>query len=407
MKKIVLQQNDQPYLGEVSLPYSKSLSNRVLIIRELCEQPFKIEHLSNADDTENLLKNLAENNSTIDVGAAGTNMRFLISLLSIKPYKRILTGTERMLQRPIGELVDGLRSIGAEITYLKEEGFPPIEINGKKLKGGKISIDGSISSQYISSLLMIAPAMENGLEIEILNQPVSMPYIEMTLELMKYFGIESMVNKNNITISPQSYQAKDYTVEADWSSAAFWYGIVAASKPGTSLSILHLSLDSLQGDKRTTEYFEELGISSFETKVGMKIEKTKPSKQDLRFDLINEPDLFPVLAYTCACLRVIAKFEGLQTLNLKESKRIESVKTELIKSGAMIDSGNDYFNIIGYTDLPSEITFQTHADHRLAMAAAIFGQSASRVTIHDTEVVTKSYPGFWEYLKNIRIANIY
>ncbi len=407
MKKIVLQQNDRPNLGEVILPYSKSLSNRALIIRELCTQSFKIEHLSNSDDTKNLLENLTENNATIDIGAAGTNMRFLISLLSIKPGKHVLTGSERMLQRPIGELVDGLRTIGADISYLKEQGYPPIEINGKKLKGGKISIDGSISSQYISSLLMIAPAMEKGLQIEILNQPVSMPYIEMTLALMKYFGVESIVNKNIITIPSQSYQDKDYTVEADWSSAAFWYGIVAASKPGTSLSLLHLSLESLHGDKKTATYFKELGVNTLENKTGIKIEKTKLAKQDLHFDLINEPDLFPALAYTCACLRVNAKFEGLQTLNLKESKRIESVKTELIKTGANIDSGDTYLNLTGYTNKPAEITFQTHADHRLAMAASIFAQSTSHITINDPEVVTKSYPDFWEHLKNIRIANIY
>jgi 3-phosphoshikimate 1-carboxyvinyltransferase len=407
MKSVILEQNTQLNLGQVQLPYSKSLSNRALIIRELCREKLNVLNLSDSDDTQNLLRVLQDHHPIKNVGAAGTNMRFLISLYSILPGVRTLTGTDRMLQRPIAELVQGLQSLGAQIRYAQKTGYPPVEITGRDLPGGKVAVNGSISSQYISSLLMIAPCLSQGLHIQILGPPVSKPYIEMTLHLMEYFGIQHRWQADSISIGPQAYKPIDYAVEADWSAAAFWYGLVATSAVGTQLTLSNLSKKSLQGDKKAEAYFLPLGVKTWESSRGLTLQKTEVPTQPVEMNLVNEPDLFIPLAFTCAGLRLKAQFTGLQTLNLKESKRIETTRTELVKTGAEVEAGEDCFNLTGYSNLPAEVEFNTHADHRLAMAASIFGQTGMRVSIHDPGVVTKSYPQFWKDLKNIRIANIY
>lgn len=402
---ITLQKNADFKYGEVDLPTSKSLSNRALIIQALCQQPFAIGHLSDSDDTNNLIEQLSSSDAIKDVGSAGTNMRFLISLLAITPGDYILTGNERMQQRPVAELVDCLKSLEAAITYKKNNGFPPLEISGKKLSGGKVKIDGSISSQFISSLLMIAPCLEKGLEIEIQGNVVSRSYIDMTLGLMNYFGIKTTINQNTITIPPQTYHAKDYEVEKDWSSAAFWYGLISHSPIGTKILFINLSLNSLQGDRKAVEYFKFLGVSSTEQHNGILIEKTENKISNLDIDLIDEPDLFPVLAFSCASLAVCARFTGLKTLNLKESKRIEAVKTELEETGAITISGDDYFEITEYNPQPPNLVFDTYNDHRMAMAAAVFMQPDKQIIIHGSEVASKSYPDFFEHLKSTGIVN--
>jgi 3-phosphoshikimate 1-carboxyvinyltransferase len=403
---IRVEKNIQFRSGTICLPTSKSLSNRALIIRELAGD-FLIHNLSDSDDTQNLILNLRSGTETIDVGAAGTNMRFLISLFSIGDKKRTITGSERMLERPVGKLVNALRSIGANISYNKKDGYPPVTVQPAKVAGGNLSIDGSESSQFISSLLMIAPTLQNGLNIEIENGSVSTSYIEMTIELMKYFGIKCEANTNRITVKPQSYTPKEYTVEGDWSAATFWYGFIAASEIGTSLVIENLSLDSLQGDKKTAVHFRELGVETISLSSGIRIEKKNDSKNEIHFDLINQPDLFPALAFTCAALKINAKFTGLQTLNLKESKRINVIVSELNKTGVKSNAGDDYFFIESYGSVPEEITFSTYNDHRIAMAASIYSMTGHAITIENPEVTTKSYPQFWKDLKSIRIANIY
>lgn len=406
MKSITLQKTGEIIRHEVDLPTSKSLSNRALIIQALCMHPFTIKHLSDSDDTNNLIEQLSSPNAVKDIGAAGTNMRFLISLLAITPGDYILTGNERMQQRPVEELVECLRSLGAKITYKKNKGYPPLKISGMKLSGGKVRIEGSRSSQFISSLLMIAPCFEKGLEIEIHGKTVSRPYIDMTLGLINYFGIKSYVNQNRITISPQAYCAKNYEVEKDWSAAAFWYGLVSNSKSGVKILFNNLNLESLQGDKKAAEYFEQLGVRSVQQNNGILIEKTEGKLANLSFNLINEPDLFPALSFSCAALRVTAKFTGLETLNLKESKRIEAVKAELEKTGAKCIYGENFLEIIGYNTQPDNLIFDTYGDHRMAMAAAIFCRSTTTTIIHNPEVVSKSYPDFFEHLKTIKVASI-
>ncbi len=407
MSTLTLKWNNDFSYGEVVLPSSKSLCNRAYIIQSLCKEQFHIHHISPSDDSRNLANLLSFTTDHMDVGAAGTNMRFLISLLAIRPGNYILTGNERLNDRPIRELVDCLQSLGAEISYLKKEGYPPLEITGQMLQGGEIKIDGSISSQFISSLLLVAPCLSKGLKIEILNNVVSKPYIEMTLELMKYFGIEYSMNKNTIEIKPQNYQAKNYEVEPDWSAAAFWYAFIANSKKGTRLFFKGLSFKSLQGDRLVSRYFQLFGIDSTETGGGIQIEKTGEASDRIDLSLLNEPDLFPALAFSCAALRIPSSFTGLQTLNLKESKRIDCIKKELEKTGAVCESGIDFFKITDYQTMPDQLYFDTYGDHRIAMAASIFLTTGKPVLIKDPEVVSKSYPGFWEALKNIRIANIY
>jgi len=401
-----LEKNIEFKTGTIVLPTSKSLSNRALIIRELAGE-FKIQNLSDSDDTQNLLANLKSSSEIINVRAAGTNMRFLVSLYTVIGNTKTLTGSNRMLQRPIGKLVDALRSIGANISYEKNDGFPPITIHPSKPIGGTVSIDGSESSQFISSLLMIAPLLKEGLFIQLENEPVSSSYIRMTVELMKYFGVECEMSSKNISVQSQKYTPKNYTVEADWSAAGFWYGLVAASEEGTAINVQNLSLDSIQGDRKTAEYFQKLGVETIQLSKGLRIEKTQKANDDLNFNLINEPDLFPALAFTCATLKLKVNFTGLQTLNLKESKRIDAVAEELHKVGAISNFGNDYLNITGYNNAADKISFNTHDDHRIAMAASIYCMSGDPVSIENTEVVTKSYPQFWQALKNIRIANIY
>lgn len=392
--------------GKIKLPTSKSLSNRALVIRELAGN-FNINHLSDSDDTQNLIKNIHLSSETIDVGAAGTNMRFLVSMYSALGKQKTITGSERMMKRPIGKLVEALREIGANITYQKAEGFPPVVIHPQIPDGGEISIDGSESSQYISSLLMIAPILKKGLKINIINNSVSSPYIQMTIELMKYFGVECDIKDKTIQVLPQKYIPKDYTVECDWSSAGFWYGLISASDVGVSIDLENLFLNSLQGDKKTAEYYLQLGVVTTATETGIRIEKKNKAKDKLHFHLINEPDLFPALAFSCATLKLNAEFTGLITLNLKESKRIDVMALELEKTGAICEYSNDHLNITGYKSVTENIVFNSHDDHRIAMAASIYSIGGTTIHIENPGVVTKSYTRFWDDLKSIRIVNIY
>jgi 3-phosphoshikimate 1-carboxyvinyltransferase len=386
--------------AKIELPSSKSLSNRALIIQALCAEPIELKDLSSSSDTQNLIELLKKETYLYDVGPAGTNMRFLISLLSIKPGIFVITGSERMLQRPVGKLVDCLNLLGADIHYLKEEGYPPLEIHGKKLMGAKVNLDGSTSSQFISSLLMIAPMIENGLIIELQGTLVSRPYIEMTLALMYHFGITSVWDNNTINILPQPYLPANYTVEKDWSAAAFWYGHIACGKTGDQILLQQLSFESLQGDKNAAQYYSKLGVQSTQTPEGILIEKTNRSIPDqvLEFDLMNEPDLFPALAFSCATLRLKARFTGLDTLQLKESNRIDAIKTELEKTGTDCITTNKSFEIKGFHSWPQEIHFNTYNDHRIAMASSICVQSNQQISILEPEVIDKSYPEFWNQL---------
>ena len=365
---------------EIDLPSSKSISNRLLIIQALCKESFKIENLSDSDDTTYLEKALFPKENTIDVGHAGTSFRFLTSYLSIQNSKDfILTGSERMMERPIRELVTVLQKMGAKIDYLKEEGFPPLKIIGDELEGGEVEIVGDVSSQFITSILLIAPTLKNGIELKIKGYLVSKPYVRMTLELMNEFGIESSWKGNIVKIQPQHYIAKNYRVESDWSAASFWFEIASLSE-SCNIKLNGLQQNSIQGDKKAVEIFKNLGVDSkFENEklILKKNQITAPSKT---YNLIETPDLYQPLKCTLFSKKIESSFSGIQTLKDKETDRMIAVESELKK-------------------LQSSKDIETYKDHRMAMSFAPLCLKFGELQINDIEVVSKSYPNFWKDFK--------
>jgi len=365
---------------EIDLPSSKSISNRLIIIQALCKDKFQIKNLSESEDTISLQKALNSNNNTIDVGAAGTSFRFLTAFLStLEREEYILTGSERMKERPIKQLVDSLRKLGAKIKYIEEENFPPLRIVGEDLSGGKIQIDGSVSSQFISALLLIAPTLEKGLKLEIIGKLVSKPYISMTLNLMKQFGVHHLWEDNIISIKNQKYIGKDYEVESDWSSASFWFEIAALSNY-CKIKLNGLTQNSIQGDKRVMELFESFGVHSEFVKGILTLTKNKTKNIPNAIDLLKNPDLYQPVKCTLFGLGEESDLTGLSTLKDKETDRIESVKR-------------------GLQELNKNKEVETCKDHRMAMSFSplclIFGE----VQINDIKVVQKSYPDFWKDLE--------
>ena len=365
---------------EIDLPSSKSISNRLLIIKALCKQEFAITNLSNSVDTKSLQRALKSTATNIDVGAAGTSFRFLTAYLSTLVGNRfILTGSNRMKERPIKELVDALLDLGVEIKYLEKSGFPPLEIIGADIKENKVSIDGQISSQFISALLLIAPSLKNGIKLKISEEIVSKPYIIMTLKLMQEFGISHTWLENTIEIIPQEYIAKDYDIEADWSAASFWYEIAALSS-NCNIRLNGLTENSIQGDRKATDLFENLGVQTKFKKGSIILTKKEENVISKEINLINTPDLYQPLKCTLFSKNLTTEFLGLQTLKDKETNRIKAVEKELLK-----------------LDTTKEIT--TYKDHRMAMSFAPLCLKYDTLQINDVEVVDKSYPNFWNDLK--------
>jgi 3-phosphoshikimate 1-carboxyvinyltransferase len=365
---------------EIDLPASKSISNRLLIIQTLCKQEFEITNLSRSEDTKSLQKALKATNATIDVGAAGTSFRFLTAYLStLIGNSYILTGNNRMKERPIKELVDALLELGVEIKYLEKMGFPPLEILGADITENKVNIDGKISSQFISALLLISPTLKNGIKLKISGEIVSKPYIIMTLKLMEEFGISHTWQENIIEIKPQKYSAKNYNIEADWSAASFWYEIASLST-NCNITLNGLTENSIQGDRKVSELFNNLGVQTkFENG---SIILTKKEEKDIskEINLINTPDLYQPLKCTLFAKNLTTKFLGLQTLKDKETNRIKAVEKELLK-----------------LNTTKKIT--TYKDHRMAMSFAPLCLKYETLQINDVDVVGKSYPNFWNDLK--------
>jgi len=386
----------------IDLPTSKSISNRLLIIRALCQQNFTIHKLATADDSQLLLKALNFNEAKIDVGAAGTSSRFLTALLAITKGNWYLCGTERLHKRPIETLVNALINLGADITYAKKEGYLPLNINGKMLEGGKINIAGTISSQFISALLMIAPTLKKGLQLNIKGNLVSTPYVQMTLKLMQNFGIAHTWEAHQITIAPQQYKAKDYTVEADWSAASYFFTIAALAKQ-SKLLLNGLFENSVQGDQQIQQITDQLGIKSFFMKPYLHLIKAGPSNNKFIFDFTECPDLAQTVAVYCAALGIGAQFTGLQTLRRKETDRIAALQNELAKIGVSFTSTDEiHFELSGKADLnlPTP-TFETYEDHRMAMAFAPLALILPEIIIEDPMVVSKSYPNFYKDLEKM------
>jgi 3-phosphoshikimate 1-carboxyvinyltransferase len=391
--------------GSINLPSSKSISNRVLIISSLCFSPYPIRNLSDSDDTKVLFNALHSNNNKFDIGHAGTAMRFLTAFLAKIAGEWEVTGSERMKQRPIKILVDALNQLGAQIEYLENEGCPPLKIYGSHLKGKRLELDGSVSSQYISALLMIAPAIENGLTLKLTGNITSGPYIGLTLKLMQKFGIQYRWEGNMITVPEQNYFPQDFTVEADWSGASYWYQVLSLAEKGKVL-LENLQLESLQGDAIIAKWFEQFGVYSTQKENGVllsKSENIQPEKLEL--DFIENPDVAQTMACLCVAKQIPFHFTGLKTLKVKETDRIAALQNELAKFGAKLtepkhgELGWDGKTDSSFVEKVPEI--KTYHDHRMALAFAPMAIAGFTFEIDEPMVVTKSYPGFWKDLKSV------
>ena len=386
----------------VQLPASKSICNRALILNALSYSPYEIQNLSDCDDTDVMVKALNSNDSHFDVKAAGTAMRFLTAFLSKVVGEWTITGTERMKNRPIRILVDALNAVGAKIEYLEKEGFPPLRIMGSALQGGEISLDGGVSSQYISALLMIAPLMEKGLTLHLQGKVISKPYIHLTLQLMKQYGVESEWVGSTIKVAPQSYRPLPYTVESDWSAASYWYEMMALSQQA-EIELKGLFKESLQGDAAGAKLFAQLGVATDYKAGGVVLRKNGNVCQKLIYDFVNEPDLAQTFVTTCAFMDIPFRFTGLQSLKIKETDRIEALKCELRKLGYVLtDTNGSILEWNGERCEPeAHPVITTYEDHRMAMAFAPASLVMKEgIEIAHPEVVSKSYPHFWENLES-------
>jgi 3-phosphoshikimate 1-carboxyvinyltransferase len=399
MEKLTIKAEKKNITGVINLTSSKSESNRVLIIRALCENKFPIHNLAEAKDTETMINLLADNGNIKDVGPAGTTMRFLTAYYSNTPGNWILTGSERMRNRPIKILVDALKDLGAEIEYLEKDGCPPLKITGKKLSGGKISINGSVSSQYLSALIMIAPYLAGGLKMNLTGKIASIPYLKMTLSLIEHFGAEYKFEGNLISIKEGKYKAKEFTIEADWSAASYWYQIAALSN-SANITLKGLKEISLQGDSAIISMYNQLGVSS--TFNGNEVNLVKgndTTTTEFNYDFSDCPDVAQTLASTLIGLNIKGHFKGLESLRIKETDRIAAIKHELEKFGASISIlANDEILINNASISFTDQTIETYDDHRVAMSIAPLCLKVDEIKIKEPNVVAKSYPKFWDDL---------
>ena len=429
----------------IQLTGSKSESNRALILNALSGGRVRVKNLSSADDTVTLASVLEEVGKTesrkdrkveaptgdasglpdsptsglpnfptsglrtVNIGPAGTAMRFLTAYFAVTGTEVVLTGTERMKQRPIGILVDALRSLGAEIEYVEKDGFPPLQFKSSfSQKIDKISIKGDISSQFITALLLVAPSLPQGLELTIEGELTSRPYVEMSLSMLEEAGITHNWNDSVITIAPQEFKDSEITIEPDWSAASYWYSIAALSVEG-SVTLPYLKKDSLQGDSRITEIMENFGIYTEFTAEGLKLERrdtplslTRPNLPNALgkfFDLKDCPDLAQTVIVCAAALGVNATFTGLETLKIKETDRIAALQNELAKIGVQLNEDNENYHLdCSGLHFPDKISISTYEDHRMAMAFAPLALKIDKLEIEEPQVVGKSYPMFWEHL---------
>ena len=404
--KAILEHGSFPVKNvKINISGSKSESNRMLILQAQFPN-ISIENLSESDDTKVLLEGLKTTNGTVDVHHAGTAMRFLTAYFAAKEDTEIiLTGSQRMQERPIGILVNALKSLGADIEYLNNEGFPPLKIKGKSLQKSEVKIKANISSQYISALMLVAPMFPNGLRIYLEGKTTSMPYIEMTLSLLKSIGIKGGFSKNEILISSEkNVETKTLVVESDWSSASYFYSLLALSE-NAEMTLGSYSNKSLQGDSALALIYDSLGVKTvFNTSEGIILLSKKKTElpDSLLLDLSNTPDLAQTIAVTCFGLGISCKLTGLHTLKIKETDRLLALKNELEKMGATIQVDDDSLNLEKATKINSNKSIETYQDHRMAMAFAPLSLK-TKLAINDAEVVSKSYPNFWKDLQKVGI----
>ena len=385
----------------IQLPSSKSISNRALIINALGHGTHQPENLSDCDDTRVMVRALNDDKETIDIMAAGTAMRFLTAYLSVTPGTRIITGTQRMQQRPIQVLVNALRELGADIEYVANDGFPPLRITGRKFEKDTISLPGNVSSQYISALLMIAPVLTNGLTIRLTGDIISRPYINLTLQLMNDFGVcAEWTDGHQLKVEPQVYHSIPFYVESDWSAASYWYQIVALSKEA-EVTLPGLFKESYQGDSQVAGIFRSLGVETIYKDKAVILKKNGKSVERLDYDFINQPDLAQTFVVTCALLNIPFRFSGLQSLKIKETDRMAALITEMRKLGYILrETDGAVLSWEGERCSAEEHpAIDTYEDHRMAMAFAPACLTLPEILINNPQVVSKSYPHYWEDLR--------
>ena len=400
---------DKKLHQEITISGSKSESNRLLILQKLFPE-ISIKNLSDSDDSVHMLHALSTQDELVDIGHAGTAMRFLTSYFAVQENREtVLTGSERMQNRPIEILVNALKDLGANITYEAKVGYPPIRIIGKKLIKDKVQINGNVSSQYISSLLLIASKLENGLEIELIGKITSVPYIKMTLSLLTQLGIENKFEGNFITVYPKkSIHKQTVVVESDWSSASYFYSIIALSEIGSEIQLTAYKKESLQGDSCLAEIYNHFGVETTFNQNSIILKKIKKSNtSSLDINLKNAPDIAQTIAVTCFAENISCNLTGLHTLKIKETDRLVALHDELTKLGASIKVSDESLHLEVSTKINANVSIKTYNDHRMAMA---FAPLALRVPIQilDAEVVTKSYQKFWDDMQQlgIKIDNI-
>ena len=395
-------------MQSLPIPASKSISNRLLILQYLYPS-LKINNLSTAEDTRVLQKSLQQisenDDSIINIGHAGTAMRFLTALLSIIEGKTfVLDGSERMRQRPIKILVDALKHLGADISYLQHDGYPPLRIKGKKLTGNTVEIAQNVSSQYISALLLIAPKLPGGLSLRLKGKQVSKPYVQMTLSILSKLGIRTEQHNEIIKIYPADKLASQQVdIEGDWSSASYFYGAMSIlNQP--EIRLIPFDKNSLQGDSKIASYFKSFGIiTSFNTDQEIVLIKQKDFElpESVHFDLLETPDLAQTLAVTCLALGIKCRLTGLQTLRIKETDRLSALQTEMQKLGAGVRITDDSFELLAPVVQYPNVSIDTYNDHRMAMSFAILQKKYPELVINHPEVVVKSFPNFWELFEDI------
>jgi 3-phosphoshikimate 1-carboxyvinyltransferase len=389
---------------------SKSETNRLLLLQALYPNII-LENISTSDDSEVMQKALQPSTinhqptTTINIHHAGTAMRFLTAYFAIQDgCEVVLTGSARMKERPIQVLVDALRQLGADITYEENEGFPPLRIKGKKLLQNQVTLAANVSSQYISALLLIAPKLENGLQLTLEGKITSVPYIQMTLDLLKQIGIKTIFNQNKITVEKQpttyNLQPTTLTIESDWSSASYFYSIIALSKEGTQITLSKYKENSLQGDSALTEIYKNFGVATTFNENSITLRKTNYQLSIINYQLNNTPDIAQTIAVTCFGLGLSCHLTGLHTLKIKETDRLTALQNELQKLGAQVSITEDSLTLEASSAIHSNIKIATYNDHRMAMAFAPLALKVP-IIIEDAEVVSKSYPNFWNDLKSI------
>ena len=405
--------------NQLQITGSKSETNRLLLLQALYPN-ITLENISNSDDSQVMIKALnsqftIHNSQLIDVHHAGTAMRFLTAFFAIQEGREVtLTGSSRMKERPIKILVDALRQLGAEISYVENEGFPPLKIKGKKMSQNKVSLAANVSSQYISALLLIAPKLENGLELTLEGEITSIPYIKMTLALLNEIGVTTSFINNKVVVyhQPTTYNRQPITIESDWSSASYFYSIIALSAIGTQITLSSYRQNSIQGDAALVQIYKNFGVETTFNMNSIVVTKTHNSHlPSSNFQLNNSPDIAQTIAVTCFGLGIGCHLTGLHTLKIKETDRLEALKIELTKLGAKVEVSNDSLTLnpsspLLWRGVGGEV-IKTYQDHRMAMAFAPLALKTTLI-IEDAEVVSKSYPSFWDDLQRIgfKISNV-